>query len=438
MKRLTSAFILLIISIFLATCSVKQAGTVPAVPVDQENTPIYYHAPTQTSTITVTTEPSKAPTGTKKVVEPLRTCRENEQSGSSDAQIGMNGSILFADPVNQKYSVWIGSSRTIRYLPIPWMSDIVGFSPNGEWISWLEKDKLKVISRTGVVKEVKVDIDSLMTGLPPNYTIGGWFNIFWQKDDQIFLQLGYYDYPDAMTTTEIDGYINPFTGEWQDLWIKNLPDIITEGPTFRSPNGNLFFYASKDLSGKVFILYDSSKNNELWSKASNEKYSSRFLDSLTGFIEGKWSPDSSKFAFVDPNEDGNGIRILSSSGKEFAYIPTMNRDFEPYDLKWSSDSRDLAYIDFDPQVTNIAQSNILWIYDTKQKKSTFRCPMYSSGKDDTYYNENFEWSPNNNFIAYTYKPNSPLRFISLITGNVTLMDDNVSLLGWSEEVWNLQ
>ena len=436
-KTLQTSFRVIILILFLTTCSSEPRSTISSVFTKTTNSlPSSTFVP-PTNAIPTKTEPVFIPTSTSaKDVEGVKTCRDSGKPISANDNFNLSGSILTANHLQNKYSLIVGPGLIVQYLSIPWLSDIVGFSPNGEWIAWLEKERLKEISLTGRGNEVEIDIEFLKAKVPKEAVLAGWLNRYWRNTTQMYLQFAYYDSPDVLTSSVLEGYLDPFTGQWQNPWIESLP-LKSDGPTFISPDGNRVFYFSNDLSGKLFILFNKSKDVELWSKPDSDNLSSGLMDYRLAPHMGGWSPDSSKFAFVDPTKDGNGIRILSNDGKEITYFQTMNRDIAPYGLKWSPDSRYLTYVDYSPKTKDIAPSKTILIYDTTQKEPAFRCPVYYEGKNDHDANVHLEWSPDNGYIAYTYFPQSPLILIDVNKGDVIQLSENVSLLGWSDKYWGL-
>ncbi len=123
-------------------------------------------------------------------------------------------------------------------------------------------------------------------------------------------------------------------GTQQQIWIVSLAGgearMLAEGKTPAiSPDGKLMAYVVK---GQVWALKPAEKDAKP-EQLAQTRGSARNL---------RWSPDSTKLAFVNDRGDHSFIAVFSFAGKSIAYIdPSTDGDESPV---WSADSSRIAYL----------------------------------------------------------------------------------------------
>jgi len=123
-------------------------------------------------------------------------------------------------------------------------------------------------------------------------------------------------------------------GAQQQIWIVNAgggePRLLAEGngPAV-SPDGKLVAYVAKGQVWTLKLSEAGAKQEQL----AQTRGSARNL---------RWSPDSTRLAFVSDRGDHNFIAVVSLAGKSINYFdPSTDQDDSP---AWSPDSTRIAYL----------------------------------------------------------------------------------------------
>ena len=213
---------------------------------------------------------------------------------------------------------------------------------------------------------------------------------------------------------------DPFTGAWQTQWFEDLPDLYMIIP---DRVGIDHIKLSTDLSQVLYpavprsiILRDVAQGSKIWSD-------NNFYRPWGEMVQ--WSPDSEMVAVINllvPSEDRK-LLLITRNG-EVTKIVSANfpsQDFVVDELRWSPNSRYLAYIESYTEVN-------LYLFDTQTNQYVYRCPLPGmTGNAPTLV-----WSPDSEWIAFGDQLKGPMQILNRETGEVIKLLDNAAPVGWSE------
>jgi dipeptidyl aminopeptidase/acylaminoacyl peptidase len=336
-------------------------------------------------------------------------------------------------------------------------SDIgmIGFSPDGEWFAYYvgsiskgNSYKLHLISASG--DEITTIPERKSVSTQDNSLAGSWGEAHWITSEYIGVKV--FD-PDAIHTNKmVFGILNVFSGKWNEIVLKNLPD---HDPTPHYPGTWAFssdfkrvLYVSlqrqDDGSADVsLVLWDIDNQVELWRDA-------QFFDSsfAFGYQDAAWSPDGAMLAFGgaehlgDPavrQLDQQGVYLLDRDGARLRlitnFLPTYET-FTSYGFSWSLDGRYLAFMVLGRVSSDKEVTDRLYLYDTVTTQVMLLCQrQVASGR----WHDGPVWSPDGRYLAYADSKLAPpdgemrlLRVIDLCTGETLILAEDISFIGgWS-------
>jgi len=143
-----------------------------------------------------------------------------------------------------------------------------------------------------------------------------------------------------------------------------------------SPDGKMIYYIVK--SGEENILY------------VRPALGGKEIMKVEAFDDFAWSPDGKELAVVFKNDQLSVISIVSGKTRRIADLKDMGVT-EVYDLCWSADGRNLAYVGFH---TEKEQSGPIFIIPVEGGKAT------EVATDDNGWKYWVYWSPDSKWISY--------------------------------------
>jgi WD40 repeat protein len=396
-----------------------------------------------TQALISTVKPSVTPTP-EPVINSIPTCTGKGQIISPLTDFGITGTIVYQID-NHKGLYTIGGAPLTQGKIVDQQQDVnvYGFSPDGNWLAYApyidnptqEKiifitPKILLLSAEGEQIEQMISIDGLDEELHNRCvgcqgyhfwgTLGEWIN-----NDLIHLYLGASNNhgPSAWMPKVFD----PWSGNWQDQWYSDLPDLYTITPI---QGGFHSIQLSPDLSRTLYpdehggiILWGNTQGTEIWSD-------SQFENDYGEYIE--WSPDSKMVAAVnDFYPEKHRLLLITRDGEvtELVNASTPQPEFYAGSLSWSPDSR---YLVFTGRIGNLDQvgEDYLYLYDTQTKSYVYRCPL--PGIND-FTHAGLVWSPDGQWIAYQEQPNNAMRLLNVQTGEIIEVLKNAQPVGWSDK-----
>jgi dipeptidyl aminopeptidase/acylaminoacyl peptidase len=235
-----------------------------------------------------------------------------------------------------------------------------------------------------------------------------------------------------------------------------------------SPDGKLIVYSITSTDWA-----DNQYNTELWLTGASgmDKGFQLTRTNKGSSTSARFSPDGKWISFLADRGNKKQIYIISPSGGEAMPITSELQDIDNY--RWSHDGKYIAYTKnnsedkkekiirerygaFDVEDQGFKQ-NSLWLihfdydsisqagglpcYTTKQDSSkegkSNSCPTLPKPvqlTNENYYISNFEWNPDNKYIAFNFQPDnrvktsaySHIALISLLTKKIEVVVKNQS------------
>jgi len=317
---------------------------------------------------------------------------------------------------------------------------VYGFSPDGQWLAYAVRESssdeeivfatptIILLSFTKERMEQKIDVGLLEEELKDRCPSCRGFQFFdsageWINNGLLYIHLGARPpKEEGSMFSSLPQIFDPFTGDWQNQWFEDLPDLYEIYPTRvgidhikLSPDLSRVLYPAQ--SGGI-ILRDVIQGTEI---LFDREFATPAGESI------KWSSNSAFVAVVNMlyvGPKGRRLLLISRDGdfKEIVNDIYPLPEMEPVSLSWSSDGRYLAFVDGHNNVN-------LYLYDTQSDEYVYRCPL--PGIINGY--PSLIWSPDSEWIAFSYLPEGPMQLLSVQTGEVTELIENANPVGWSDD-----
>src|SRR5215831_1973230 len=208
------------------------------------------------------------------------------------------------------------------------------------------------------------------------------------------------------------------------LWVMDLPSEEAHAISVLVPDDKPFARAGyKDVSPSItgMDLSPSAKRavfearGELFTVPA-EKGDIRALTHTPGARERNpaWSPDGKSIAYLSDQTGEYEVWVVPSDGRSTARQVTKGGDMFRFDLRWSPDSKKIAFSD---------KAGALWWCDVAGGKLT------KADKADYGEIHDYAWSPDSRWIAYAKGDAAGfglLQLYSLDTGRVTQVSDGMT------------
>jgi hypothetical protein len=362
----------------------------------------------------------------------ITACKETSHATSENFTI--NGSLLYTTYPRGEHFLIKGKPFVKQKLPIPEensnseKSYLIGFSPNGQWLTYvpfdgpfdlqdthLAKFEIGLLSNTGIVYKKVLDLEIIQATLPEDIVISGWAGSSWLNDQLIYSGLSY-RYKDAPSRA-FPMYLiaDPFNGLWRNDLLdpyKDMGEGNARNIYLFSPDLKLIFYQRS--GGMGIVLRDVNNGKPIWEDSS---ININYRDSIAA-----WSPDSHLLAFTTGNINQATINFIDRNGSKKTF---MFQSGSIDDLLWSPNNRYLA-VDLSQEYDNLNE-HYLYVFDYENQRTSFSC-LVSEGTTPL----NFYWSPNSDQIVFSKVSPSWVKIADFLTGNVTTILDQAVVYGWSD------
>jgi len=312
-----------------------------------------------------------------------------------------------------------------------------GISPDGNWLAYAPKitdlDPAKKFSKPQIILlaadgkriEQRVDPSRFEEELQSKCCCCQGYQFFdtfgkWINNDLLYMNLGAASAGGQGAIASLPKIFNPFTGQWDEGILNNLPDIpeIIPGyagihPVGISPDLSRAVY---DLGSDGLVLSDLDRDQIIWTAE----------DMVTPYgTEISWSPDGAAAAVVNifyVEQRDRRLFLISRVGAavDIVHSPYSFSEITPGELKWSPDGRYLAFVD-------TSQAAMLYLYDTRVADYVFRCPLPGL----VYNVPTLVWSPDGKWIAFSDQPEGNLHLLNTATEEISRVLDNAVPVAWS-------
>jgi WD40 repeat protein len=381
---------------------------------------------------------TRTPTATRINWEAVPACQGESQTVSEVDNFGLGGVIAYYDAEQNGFYTFGGFPSLYTQLPISGTihTKLVGFSPNGEWLAYeLDSPTIGLLSSKGEEIVKTIDIKGFYSQLPEGSELCGWnTNPEWINNDLIDLSLCYRESAPQVIMKNYDLFavLDPFSGTWREDFLSDLPERLEFSHAVFSPDMDRVLYVNKD---HTLVLWNLVKQSSIHIKQPFDFKTLYYADDPLLV----WSPNSNLAAIAAPEDElqlipdtwQRGVYLLGREGGKGQKITNFLAEFDSftsYGLRWSPDSR---YLAFSVAHTNGEEDRqTLYVYDLEAGNYIFQCDL------DLADPIRFYWSPDNQFIAYTYYYASPLVVISLNTGETYIVTDRAIIGGWSDQFTN--
>jgi WD40 repeat protein len=364
-------------------------------------------------------------------------CHEEISPVGGVENFNLPGVLAYYDANQIGFFATGGSPLENTQLPISGTisTNLVGFSPDGEWLAYtLISPTIGLLSSSGDVLEHVMDMEVLYSRIPDGAYLCGWEPRYgWINENLIPIAICYRLDAQSNRTNILFEILDPFLGLWREGMLSELPHIAEESRAQFSPDLSRVLYdnASYDL-----VLWDLTNNKSI--DIDQPPFESDiFSNTYWPDLRSAWSYDSSMVAITGsedklaplPDSGQRGVYLLGREGGKFRRITNFLQDFDTfqtYGLRWSHDSRYLAF-----GVTHSLGGDYrqtIYIYDTASNSYIFQCVLSQSDP------VRLRWSPDNQFIAYTNSIVSPLVVINIRTGEIVELAERAIIGDWTDNL----
>jgi hypothetical protein len=320
--------------------------------------------------------------------------------------------------------------------------DLIGLSPNGQWFAYLARatspnapSHVNLLSVDGRI--VSQEISSFPTPLnsSKNYP---WGVVAWINNELMLVSI-------RDDNLDFVAILDPFTGEWKQDFIEDLPNRYPGSGVAISPDQTRALYVKgSDAISLSLVLWDLTHHMELWYQ--NNYDVSPMTQSVT-LATVAWSPNSQNVAFTDGRlgepVDRTRLYVLDRDGTRLRPVRPNVSDNRAYGLSWSPNGRFLATVStMAGEHPELAKNEIL-IYDSETDIAVDMCPI----PENMSPTENLEtrrliWSPDSQFLVFglgsdQLSEENRLVLLNIHNGEVRLLKKQAraTFAGWSEFSW---
>ena len=343
-----------------------------------------------------------------------------------------------------------GTPLTVQRLPTTEPSagslNMIGFSPSGEWFAYYTGSvpeaipfKVHLISAGGEKVTTRPEYEFVPD--QEETSAGMWVNARWIAENRLIVSIPEPEEnnPDKVIRVILD----PFTGEWFETILENIPEPYAHGDFTFDPNLRYVFYRANLEAGKgtktpATVLWDLENEKELWQ-------SETLFYPYAAASAAVWAPDGSMVAFVGPEvttasvnggRDSYGVYVLDLDSLKPRLITdflSIYRSFSVSGLSWSPDGRYLAFRLVGEKISEGVTEEVIYLYDSVISDVIDLCPVI--GESGVSVIRGLVWSPDSRYLAYVsdhFPSDRALLVIDVQTGTVSALAQSVGELGgWS-------
>ncbi len=301
---------------------------------------------------------------------------------------------------------------------------VFGLSMDGKWLAYsplerqpdhrlkFDKPVVRMIGSDGSKREFTFDV-SAFENLFASKGLSGFTGAYWINNEYIFTLIAFKESRDYLPKI-----IDPFRGMWLSDKFQKLPFASDAVEVGISPGmDKVLYYGS---SNHRIYLMDLNTSQMLWSEDF-------YIQTL---LVTRWSPDGSKVVYTDAaahDQSSHPITLLTANGATQEDIYFSNTLWSTKNIIWSPDSRFFAFA----EGNLTGETSELMIYDTLLNSFVLRCPLVYD--DQTNLHPNLAWSPDSSKIAFSGY-GQPLRILDIKSGEVYEIEQNTSVVGWTNEL----